>query len=95
MIILYDTIRYQIAKAQYNNPNNTDIKGIKIVMESEEKNYLKNTKAIKEEIFTIEKTLGQQIIQEDQRNNIEKTTKKTKRIKKMTQIIGRATTLIT
>jgi len=76
LVFLYDTIRYQIAKAQYGNPAAQDSKGIKIVMESEHENYLANAKAIKEEIASIEQKLGQKIVSDDQRAAIAKQTKK-------------------
>lgn len=57
LVLLYDTIRYQVAKAQYENPAIQDAKGIKIVIEANQKNYLTNAKAIKEEIVAIEQRL--------------------------------------
>jgi len=95
LVFLYDTIRYQIAKAQYGNPAAQDSKGIKIVMESEHENYLANAKAIKEEIASIEQKLGQKIVSDDQRAAIAKQTKKKWWTKAFMEIIGRFTTLIT
>lgn len=76
LVTLYDTIRYQVAKAQYGNASIQDSKGIQVVMESEHKNYLANAQAIKEEILSIEQKLGQQIVSEDQWKTISKQTKK-------------------
>lgn len=95
LVILYDTIRYQVAKAQYNNPVIQDSKGIKVVIESEHENYLKNTKIIKEEIFAIEQKLGQQIITTDQRKLITKQSKKKNNVTIFVQLIGRLTTVLT
>lgn len=95
LIALYDTIRYQVAKAQYSNPTIQDAKGIKVVMESEHKNYLANAKAIREEIVSIEQRLGQRIVSDDQWNTIHKQTKKKAGAKTGMEIIGRLTTLIT
>jgi len=95
IIFLYDTIRYQVAKMQYENPAIQDSKGIKVVMESEHKNYLANIKAIKEEILSIEQKLGQQIVSDDQWKKISQQNKKKSKTKIFTQLIGRFTTLIT
>lgn len=76
LVLAYDTIRYQLAKAQYANSSIQDAKGIKIVFESEHDNYLANAKAIKDEIASIEQRLGQKIVADDQRNMITKQTKK-------------------
>ena len=95
LIFLYDTIRYQLAKAQSSNPAIQDAKGIKIVMESEHENYLANAKTIREEIVSIEQKLGQRIVSEDQRKTIYKQTKKKAWAKTGMEIIGRFTTLIT
>jgi hypothetical protein len=94
-IFLYDTIRYQVAKAQYSNPSIQESKGIKVVMESEQENYLANTKAIREEIMNIEQHVGQKIIGDDQRDTISRQTKKKNTAKAFMEIIGRLTTLIT
>lgn len=95
VVSLYDMIRYQIARAQYSNPAIQDSKWIRVVFESEHENYLANAKAIKEEIFSIEQTLGQQIITADQRKIINKQTKKKNNVNIFVQLIGRFTTLIT
>ena len=95
LVALYDTIRYQVAKAQYTNPAIQDAKGIKIVMETEHKNYLSNAKAIKEEILSLEQRLGQKIISEEQWNIINKQIKKKRWAKTIMEIIGRLTTIIT
>ena len=76
LIFLYDTIRYQVAKIQHNNPAIQDTKSIKIVIEAEHKNYLTNAKAIREEILSIEQKLGQQIVSDNQWKVIIKQTKK-------------------
>ena len=57
LVLLYDTIRYQVARAQYGNPSIQDSKGIRVVFESEHENYSANAKAIKEEILSIEQKL--------------------------------------
>lgn len=95
LVLLYDTIRYQVAKAQYSNPAIQDNKGIKIVIESEHENYPANAKAIKEEILSIEQKLWQQIISTEQRKVINKQTKKKHNVSIFVQLIGRCTTLIT
>jgi len=95
LVFLYDTIRYQVAKAQYGNPAAQDSKWIKVVMESEHESYLANAKAIKEEIISIEQKLGQKIISDDQRKVIAKETKRKWWAKTFMEIIGRFTTLIT
>jgi hypothetical protein len=95
LVLSYDTIRYQVARAQYGNPAIQDSKGIKVVMESEHENYLANAKAIKEEIFSIEQKLGQKIISDDQWNAITKQTKKKRLLMVFVQLIGRLITLLT
>lgn len=95
LVFLYDTIRYQLAKVQMGNPAIQDAKGIKVMMESEHKNYLANAKAIREEIVSIEQRLWQKIISDDQRKTIHKQTKKKAWAKAFMELIGRFTTLIT
>ena len=95
LIFLYDTIQYQVAKAQYGNPSIQEAKGIKVVIEAEKKNYLANAKIIREEIISIEERLGQQIVSKEQRNTIYKKTKKKAWAKAFMEIIGRFTTCIT
>ena len=95
LVSLYDTIRYQVAKAQYSNPVIQDSKWIKVVIESEHESYLKNAKIIKEEILSIEQKLGQQIITTDQRNIITKQSKKKNTVTMFVQLIGRLTTVLT
>jgi|GEM_PF-1190988 len=95
LIFLYDTIRYQVARAQYGNPASQEIKGIKVVMESEHENYLANAATIKNEILSIEQKFGQQIISADQRTAITRQTKKKHRVLFFVELIGRLTTLLT
>jgi hypothetical protein len=95
LVVLYDTIRYQVARAQYGNPTIQDIKGITVVIQADHKNYVANAKAIKEEIVSIEQKFGQQIISADQRNAINKQAKKKNRFMIFVQLIGRLTTLLT
>lgn len=54
LILLYDTIRYQLAKAQYSNISIQGIPGITNAMTAEHKNYIANAQAIKTEIVDIE-----------------------------------------
>jgi len=95
LVLLYDTLRYQVARAQYSNPIIQDNKGIKVVIESEYENYLVNAKVIGEEIASIEQKLGQQIITTDQRSLIKKQSKKKNNVTIFVQLIGRLTTLLT
>jgi len=95
LVLLYDTIRYQVAKAQYGNPSIQDSKGIKVVFESAHDNYLTSNAIIKQEILSMEQKLGQQIVSTDQWKVITKQTKKKKIAKIFVQIIGRFTTLLT
>lgn len=95
IVLLYDTIRYQLAKAQYGNPNIQDSKGINVVIESKHKNYVVNIDEIHEEILSIEQKLGQKIISEDQRKIIIKKTHKKKITMTFVQLIGRVITLLT
>ena len=92
---MYDTIRYQVAHTQYGNPSIQESKGIKVMIDTEHKNYLANSEAIKQEILSMEQTLGQQIISSDQWNIVNKQTKKKKSVKIVLEIIGRFTTVIT
>ena len=80
VVILYDTCRYQVAKAQYESREVQDTKGINSVIDADHKNYLTNAKAIKQEILSIEDQLGQEIISPDQRKTIEKQTKNKNRL---------------
>ncbi len=95
LVVLYDTIRYQVARAQYGNPIIQDSKWIQIVIQADHKNYLTQAKTIKEEILSLEQKLGQQIITTEQRNIITKQAKKKHIISIFVQIIGWFTTLIT
>ena len=94
LVLLYDTIRYQVAKAQYGNPTIQDTKGVNVAIEAEHKNYPANHEAIKQEILSIEQKFGQQIISTDQWNIISKQTKKKKSVNICVQIIGRLTTVL-
>ena len=95
LVLLYDTIRYQVARAQYGNPAIQESKWIKVVLESDHKNYLTQAKTIKEEILSLEQKLGQQIISTDQRNVITKQAKKKNTITIFVQLIGWLITLLT
>ncbi len=95
LVLSYDTLRYQLSKVQYENQNIQDSKGIKIVIDAEQKSYLANKDAIKEEIHSIEQKLGKQIITEDQRKTITKQTHKKKIMTIFVQVIGRVNTLFT
>jgi hypothetical protein len=95
LVLLYDTIRYQLAKAQYGNPTSQDSKGIRVVFEAAHENYLVNIDAIHQEINSIEQKFGQQIISADQRTKIVKQMHKKKIVMIFVQIIGRITTLLT
>ncbi|MFA7298854.1 MAG: hypothetical protein WC010_04390 [Candidatus Absconditabacterales bacterium] len=95
LVLLYDTIWYQVARAQYGNPIIQDNKGIKVVIEADHENYLTQAKAIREEILSLEQKFGQQIITTDQRNIIVKETKKKNNVTIFVQLIGRLTTLLT
>lgn len=95
IVTLYDTIRYQVAKAQYGNEAIQNSNGIKSIITSDHKNYLTNAATIKQELLTIEQTLGQQIITQDQRKIINKQTKKKHSVNIFVQVIGRFITVIT
>ena len=95
VVILYDTLRYQVAKAQYESREVEESKGIQSVMDTEHKNYLSNAKAIKEEILAIEDQLGQEIISSNQRKTIDEQTKKKNRLTVGVQTIGRIITILT
>ena len=95
VVILYDTVRYQVAKAQYESREVEESKGIQSVIDTEHKNYLSNAKAIKEEILAIEDQLGQEIIPSNQRKTIDEQTKKKNRLTVGVQTIGRIITILT
>lgn len=95
LVLLYDTIRYQVARAQYGNPIIQDNKGINLVIQEDHKNYLKNATTIQEEILSIEQKLWQQIITTNQREIIKQETNKKNRLTILVKIIGRITTILT
>ncbi len=95
LVFLYDTIRYQVARVQASNPIIQDNKGIKVIMESEHKNYLANSTAIKEEINLMEQKLGQQIVSADQRTTITKQSKKKRTLMILVQLLWRIITVLT
>lgn len=95
IVLLYDTIRYQVSKAQYGNPATQQNKWINLILQSEHKNYLYHTKEIHDEIITIEQQIGQQLVTEAQRKTINKQVKKKKWTYTMMQTIGRGITVIT
>lgn len=95
LVLLYDTIRYQVAKAQYGTPTPQGNEGINKVMTADHKNYLGNATAIKQEVLTIEQKNGQEIISADQRKTIQKQTKKKNILTIIVQGIGRIITLLT
>lgn len=91
----YDTMRYNLAQAQYKNTNIQDNKGIKITREWDKKNYFENEKEIKEELLSIEQQWEQQIISQIQRDSIKKQTHKKNILTIFVQTIGRIITIIT
>lgn len=95
IVFLYDSIRYQVSKAQYENPTIQENAGINVIIKNEHKDYLHNTTTIKEEISKIEQQLGQQIITEEQRKNINKQIKRKRWTHTIMQILWRTTTVIT
>jgi hypothetical protein len=95
VVALYDTVRYQVAKAQYGNPAIQESKWINIIIEADHKNYPAHAAAIKEELLSIEQKLWQQIISTDQWTTIQKQTKKKNRLNIWIQLIGRITTVLT
>ena len=95
VVALYDTIRYQVARAQYSNPAIQENKWINIIIEADHKNYPAHAAAIKEELLSIEQKLGQQIISADQWITLQKQTKKKNRLNRGIQFIGRIITVLT
>ena len=88
-------MRYQVAKAQYKNQSIQDTKGIKIIIDTNRKNYPANAAAIKKEIISIEQKLGQQIISNNERDILRRQTTQKKILTLFVQIIGRITTVLT
>ena len=95
LVEMYDTLRYQIAKAQYENPAIQNNKGIKITIEADHKNYPANAAEIKQEILSIEQQWGKEIISKEQRDKINSQTKKKNILMLSTQILGRIITILT
>ncbi len=95
LVLSYDMIRYQVAKAQYGNPAIQDNGWIKVVIDSEHENYLANFRAIKEEVLSIEQKLWQQIVSWEQRKSISSKTKKKGITTFFAQLIGIFITVIT
>jgi hypothetical protein len=95
LVTSYDTIRYQIAKAQYENQSIQDKKGIHIIMEADRKNYPANALAIKKEILSIEQKLGKQIISTNERVIIQSQRNKKRIFTICVQIIGSIITILT
>lgn len=95
LVLLYDTIRYELAKAQYNSPIIQESEGIKKVITTEHKTYLANATTIKQEILAIEQKNGQEIISADQRSIIHKETKKKNILTIVVQTIWWINTLFT
>jgi hypothetical protein len=95
LVLLYDTMWYQVARAQYGNPAIQESKWIKVVIDADHKNYITNAKTIREEILSIEQKLGQQIVTTEQWNIINKQTKKKNNVTVFVQLIGRLTTVLT
>lgn len=95
IIFLYDSIRYQVSKAQYGNSAIQQSSGIDIIIKNKHKNYLQHSKEIQEEIDKIEQQLGEKIGTENQQKTINKQIKIKKWTHTAMQIIGRITTVIT
>ena len=95
IVILYDTIRYQVARAQYGNEAIQANKWIDTILTSDHKNYLANATTIKQEILDIEQKLGQHIVTNDQRKVIKKQSKKKHSVNTFVQLIGWFVTGIT
>jgi len=95
LVFLYDTIRYQVAKAQYGTNTIPEGKGIKIAMEADHKNYPANAATIKQEIVDIQQKIEQEIVSNEQRTIITKQSKNKNTRTILTQLIGRLITIIT
>lgn len=95
IVMLYDTIRYQVARTQYGNEAIQANKWINTILTADHKNYLANAATIKQEIIDIEQKLGQQIITDNQRKIITKQSKKKHWVSTFVQLIGRGITVIT
>lgn len=95
IVELYDTIRYQVAKAQYATPSIQVTPGIKIIMNAEHKTYEANAQAIQQEIKTMEQLSGTTIITEEQRTILGKQISKKRKISTIVSIFGRCITTIT
>lgn len=95
LVFLYDTIRYQLAKVQYETLTNTENEGINKIITADHKTYLANAKAIKQEILAIEQKNAQKIISTAQRKVIHKETRKKNILEIGVQGIGRISTIFT
>ncbi len=95
IVLLYDTIRYQIAKTQAKNPSIQNNTWIKIVMDSAHQNYLAKAQEIQEEITDMEQKLGEKIITADQRTSIKKQSKAKRTMMLFVQVIGQIVTVLT
>lgn len=95
IVALYDTIRYQVARAQYGNEAIQTSKWIDTIIHSDHKNYLANAAGIKQTLLDIEQKFGQQIITADQWKTIAKQTKKKHTTNIFVQLIGWCITGIT
>ncbi len=95
LVLMYDTIRYQVAKGQYEHQTAKENRGIRIIRKASKKTYAANWAAIKQEIIAIEQTTGVQIVSTEQWNKVWSLTRKTKRYAWYTNIIGRLLTLAT
>ena len=67
---LYDTLRYQVAKAQYASPNMKQAPGVSALLSEKNPDYLHHTDSIHEEIQKIEQEIGSKIISDEQRNQL-------------------------
>jgi hypothetical protein len=94
LVILYDVIRYQVARAQYEN-SSIEGDGIQTIINTEHKEYVENAATIKQEILSIEKRSGQDMVTEKQRKTIHQQTKKKNRLTKLVKYIGRTLTILT
>ncbi|MEI7557348.1 MAG: hypothetical protein WCJ45_00370 [bacterium] len=95
LVMLYDTIRYQLAKEQYANPAFQNIKGIASIIESDHKQYTAHAKAIQDEITAREDKEGHEIVKVEIRNMIEKKSKQQERLGKSKRKLSLALTILT
>jgi len=91
----YDNIWYLFSQAEHDKPSQSDLQWIRIILNAKNKDYISHHDEIKNEAEKLERLINQKIIDDNQRNKINKLRKKISNLKKTETILWRIISLLT